>query len=174
MPKMFERIPVQGTVMKGIEAGDIVMQKSEELLLFKDISQASVDVLIERERQVVEEGYTPEYDDHYCKDGDMAKAGACYALGNPIIANKAGHKIRIWPWSKIGWNPKDKRRNLVRAAALIIAEIEKLDRKECTIMKTYHDQDSWEERDDAPSAMIIVWVVCSLIAGLAALLYFAA
>jgi hypothetical protein len=33
-------------------------------------------------------------------------------------------------WDRDSWKPKDRRRNLVRAAALLIAEIERLDRRE--------------------------------------------
>jgi hypothetical protein len=33
-----------------------------------------------------------------------------------------------WPWLSKWWKPKDRRRDLVRAAALVIAEIERLDR----------------------------------------------
>lgn len=36
----------------------------------------------------------------------------------------------LWPWDREWWKPKDRRRNLVRAAALLIAEIERLDRAE--------------------------------------------
>jgi hypothetical protein len=34
----------------------------------------------------------------------------------------------VWPWSREWWQPKDRRRDLVRAGALIVAEIERLDR----------------------------------------------
>ena len=33
-----------------------------------------------------------------------------------------------WPWHRQWWKPKNARRDLVRAAALIVAEIERLDR----------------------------------------------
>jgi hypothetical protein len=75
------------------------------------------------------EGWTKEHDDtHSC--GEMAVAAACYA-------NPAPHGVRpqsveapaAWPWSREWWKPKDRRSNLVRAAALLVAEIERLDRK---------------------------------------------
>lgn len=34
----------------------------------------------------------------------------------------------FWPWQRKWWKPKDPRRDLVRAGALIIAEIERIDR----------------------------------------------
>jgi hypothetical protein len=36
--------------------------------------------------------------------------------------------LEIWPWDRKWWKPKDRRRDLVRAGALILAEIERLDR----------------------------------------------
>jgi len=35
---------------------------------------------------------------------------------------------RTWPWAEKWWKPKNERRDLVKAAALILAEIERLDR----------------------------------------------
>ena len=34
----------------------------------------------------------------------------------------------LWPWAASWWKPKNRRRDLVRAAALIVAEIERIDR----------------------------------------------
>lgn len=39
-----------------------------------------------------------------------------------------GGPTTVWPWDWAWWKPKNPRRDLVRAAALIIAEIERLDR----------------------------------------------
>jgi hypothetical protein len=86
----------------------------------------------ERERQRNEEGWTPEHDDSHAK-GEMARAAGCYALH----AGQFGHMSRetypmagniSWPWSREWWKPKTPRRDLIRAAALIVAEIERLDR----------------------------------------------
>ena len=97
--------------------------------------EALADVASERRRQITEEGWTPEHDDEHVS-GAMAAAGAAYALvaareSNPNpgwqkeLLKAAEH---IWPWDEEWWKPKDNRSNLVRAAALIIAEIERLDR----------------------------------------------
>jgi len=72
-------------------------------------------------------------------------AGICYALGPahvhipmPIYGRffgfregytKAGEGKIAWPWDPKWWKPKDRRRDLVRAAALIIAEIDRHDRE---------------------------------------------
>ncbi|NPW56957.1 hypothetical protein HPR97_34090, partial [Pseudomonas aeruginosa] len=34
----------------------------------------------------------------------------------------------FWPWDEEWWKPKSARENLVRAGALVLAEIERLDR----------------------------------------------
>lgn len=100
-------------------------------------SQATRDVLAERRRQVDSEGWTPEHDDRH-RDGSMALAAACYASNAATWANKGTAQLREkypelslsfrWPWSREWWKPKNQRRDLVRAAALILAEIERLDR----------------------------------------------
>ena len=92
---------------------------------------AICDVAIERRRQIDAEGWTPEHDNDHL-DGDLARAAAAYALydlGVPGFAKVEGlDSPQLWPWSADWLKPKDRRRNLVRAAALLIAEIERLDR----------------------------------------------
>ncbi len=91
------------------------------------MTKAAQDVLSERERQKSAEGWTPEHDDAH-SDGDLAKAAACYAA--PRFHTNTELKVGPigWPWSWEWWKPKDRRRDLVRAGALILAEIERLDR----------------------------------------------
>lgn len=92
----------------------------------------------ERERQVSAEGYTPQHDDAH-KMGQMAGAAAVYALHacgfeNPHALEAARptvlFKVRIWPWSDGYWKPSDDPIcDLVKAGALIVAEIERLQRE---------------------------------------------
>jgi hypothetical protein len=90
------------------------------------LSQAARDVLNERQRQISAEGWTPKHDDTHGK-GEMAAAAACYA--NPIRKYRDPRCTDVIGWPKgWGYKPKDRRSNLVRAAALLIAEIERLDR----------------------------------------------
>ena len=85
-------------------------------------SQAVLDVATERRRQIEEEGWTPEHDDEHSRM-QMAQAAACYALFNTVPTPS------FWPWDAQWWKPdEDHRRNLVKAGALILAEIERLDR----------------------------------------------
>ena len=94
----------------------------------RPLSRAEHDVISERRRQVEAEGWTPEHDDLNV-DGEIAAAGACYALSGGDWTNKLITPLTvIWPWNVRWWKPKDRRRDLVRAGALIIAEIERLDR----------------------------------------------
>ena len=102
-------------------------------------TQAVQDVLGERERQQEDEGWTPEHDDEHNSE-EMADAAALYALSfgarlelQDAFARRDGSKEYVkrpalWPWSSEWWKPKDRRSDLVRAGALIIAEIERLDR----------------------------------------------
>jgi Lar family restriction alleviation protein len=91
-------------------------------------SQAATDVLSERRRQIEAEGWTPEHDDEH-GDGSMARAAACYALDRASVrALEWSPDVILWPWDNASWKPRDKRSNLVRAGALILAEIERLDR----------------------------------------------
>lgn len=88
------------------------------------ITSAAMDVLAERKRQVQEEGWDAWHDDKH-KTGEIALAAACYALHrSPVMCDVRAY----WPWDPSWWKPKNPRRDLVRAAALLIAEIERMDR----------------------------------------------
>lgn len=87
---------------------------------------AARDVLAERQRQISVEGWTPEHDDRYTT-GALATAAGCYAMFT--LAYPPGDPVSFWPWSPSWWKPSDEsRRNLVKAGALILAEIDRLDR----------------------------------------------
>lgn len=87
-------------------------------------SRAAVDVLAERRRQVEAEGWSTEHDDEHLP-GELALAAASY-----VCADEGEAPPAIWPWDWAWWKPESRRRNLVKAAALILAEIERLDRAE--------------------------------------------
>ncbi|WP_249125518.1 hypothetical protein [Pseudomonas aeruginosa] len=92
----------------------------------KEVPQAWLDVQAERRRQIEAEGWTPEHDDEH-DTGALASAAGCYAMFS--LAYPAGDPSRFWPWDKSWWKPSpDGRRNMVKAGALILAEIERLDR----------------------------------------------
>lgn len=91
------------------------------------VSAALADVMAERQRQIEVEGWTPEHDDAH-DHGQMAGAALCYLAQNiPHWARV--HVLRCyWPWDANWWKSTSHRRDLVKAAALILAEIERLDR----------------------------------------------
>ncbi|MFD3300295.1 hypothetical protein [Aquipseudomonas alcaligenes] len=88
-------------------------------------SAAVRDVLAERNRQITAEGWTPEHDDEH-DDGQIADAAACYALTAAGWSTYAARER--WPWSLEWWKPSTPRRDLIKAGALVLAEIERLDR----------------------------------------------
>lgn len=93
-------------------------------------SLAILAIAIERARQVEQEGWTEEHDDEHA-GGELGNAAAAYLVLSSTSIDRPGDLIRtLWPWDWSWWKPKDRRRNLVRAGALIVAEIERLDRLE--------------------------------------------
>lgn len=104
------------------------------------------EIAAERRRQIEGEGWTLEHDDKHL-GGEMAYAAAWYVLNaeshyyhdmvgvadksNSLYSHFAGkYSWCKWPWSLDWWKPKSPRRDLIRAAALIVAEVERLDRLE--------------------------------------------
>lgn len=91
------------------------------------------EVAAERRRQVEVEGWTPGHDDEHAR-GELAIAAICYADPDPYRCpvpkggRECDHKPRRWPWSRDWWKPKGRRRDLIRAIALLVAEVERLDR----------------------------------------------
>lgn len=109
------------------DAVDAVEERLSEMGAQK-LTAAATDVLAERQRQQSVEGWTPEHDDIHA-GGQLADAAASYALYAHI--NAADFDIPdVWPWDKQWWKPGSPRRNLVKSGALILAEIERIDRKE--------------------------------------------
>lgn len=87
------------------------------------------EIAAERRRQIEVEGWTPEHDDLH-QDGELAAAAGVYALYDLMSGDADRERVlrEMWPWDDYWWKPADRRRDLVRAAALIVAEIERLDR----------------------------------------------
>lgn len=91
----------------------------------------------ERERQIKEEGWTPEHDNKHI-DQEIARAASCYAMPDGYrdmheTLDWKGREVRdnypdMWPWEPEYWKPTpDNRiRELVKAGALIVAEIDRL------------------------------------------------
>lgn len=107
-----------------VARGYLLRRLFEALHIRTPMSPAMLAVIAERRRQIDQEGWTIEHDDTHPL-GELAHAGAAYAIGSnhgPLDPPS------IWPWSIEWWKPQNYRRDLVRAGALILAEIERFDR----------------------------------------------
>lgn len=91
----------------------------------------------ERERQISQEGWTSEHDAEH--DGqELVEAAKCYATAanatqySPKNITYLGYRPGEpapydWPWAEEWWKPSsDPVKNLVKAGALIAAEIDRL------------------------------------------------
>lgn len=91
---------------------------------------AAQDILVERRRQIEIEGHTTERDDQYTA-GQLADAAGAYAFWAQTC-NIQDFKVTTvppsWPWNRENWKPTAQRTMLLKAGALILAEIERLDR----------------------------------------------
>lgn len=94
---------------------------------------------IERQRQRSQEGFTPEHDDNH-RSGELSDAAQAYVHAARKQARGESHEYILelvaacevpWPWEDEWWKPSASQiRNLVKAGALIVAEIERLQRIE--------------------------------------------
>lgn len=97
-------------------------------------------ITAERERQKTQEGWTADHDDRH-KLGELGDAAACYAMSerhrSRVIWDATIRRL-VWPWTEMWWKPTpptverngNRIRDLVKAGALIVAEIERLQRQE--------------------------------------------
>ena len=85
-------------------------------------------IAAERQRHVSEEGWAPEHDAKYV-NSELLEAAGAYELASydrPQIVELAE---MLWPrtWDKAWFKPTTRIRNLVKAGALIAAEIDRLE-----------------------------------------------
>jgi len=97
------------------------MSKLDEL----EAMQVAMKLVSERVRQIQEEGFDPPDDNYYMK-GELAVAASIYAMprDNRVHTNIYNE----WPWDEVWFKPTpdDRVKELVKAGALIIAEIQRL------------------------------------------------
>ena len=103
-----------------------------------DLTEGTELIRQERERQIKIEGWTPEHDDQHT-GGEMINAAACY-LSVAITAEvrpdatryycaPPRYGVAFWSWADEWWKPSDDpRTNLVKAGALIAAELDRIAR----------------------------------------------
>jgi hypothetical protein len=120
--------PLDGFTLAGPVYGDVfVVPDDVRTVIHHDggrMSKAAADVLAERRRQVTAEGWTPEHDDKY-QHSEMLWAACCYVFNTIQKYNRVPFD---WPWRDEWWKPTNQRRDLVKANALLLAEIERIDR----------------------------------------------
>lgn len=112
-------------MLHGVEdnLGDILLTEEDRALR---------DVVMERWRQINDEGYDAIHDSEHGRE-QLAVAGAMYVM-LPIISvamtkdDAVTFLSRFWRFEPESFKPKTRRKDLVRAAALIIAEIDRIDR----------------------------------------------
>lgn len=98
-------------------------------------------IAAERERQINAEGWTAIHDDMHC-DEQLPRAAACYATDGLVEIAGDFRELRpvvwalLWPFEKKWWKPSKRRtrngriRELVKAGAMIAAEIDRLHREQ--------------------------------------------
>ncbi|HFK2921381.1 TPA: hypothetical protein ACGY72_002570 [Stenotrophomonas maltophilia] len=87
----------------------------------------------ERERQLCIEGFSRDSDEQY-REGELARAATAYvqlaAMDLQVGSRKhiaSQEPPFFWPWAPEWWKPVDARHDLVRAGALIAAQIDLID-----------------------------------------------
>lgn len=84
------------------------------------------EIVTERIRQIVGEGFDAAHDDRAHEYGELSSAAAAYAAH--AWQQGLDCPTDFWPWPEAWWKQQGQRRDLIKAAALIMAEIERLDR----------------------------------------------
>lgn len=97
------------------------------------IGDALRDIIAERVEQIDKHGYTPLVDERYETPAELIGAATCYAeTAHDQVVGPLGYDPDLapaeWPWSPGHWRNGDPRRNLVKAAALLWAAIDNMDR----------------------------------------------
>ena len=87
---------------------------------------AAGQIMKERERQIVEEGYPVKDDVNFNSHGELARAAMCYM--STVTHNTVPS---LWPYHKNAWKPGSRLRDLVKAGALVAAEIDRMEDELC-------------------------------------------
>ena len=120
-------IPAGGSLVEYVDDMREKLEAAEKRIAELEVlafNPALLDVISERQRQRAVEGWTSEHDDAY-QNSELADAAACYAIN---AHNQGLSTPAHWPWAPDWWKQSGPRRDLVKAGALILAEIERIDR----------------------------------------------
>lgn len=120
-------IPAGGSLVEYVDDMREKLEAAEKRIAELEVlafNPALLDVISERQRQRAVEGWTSEHDDAY-QNSELADAAACYAIN---AHNQGLSTPAHCPWAPDWWKQSGPRRDLVKAGALILAEIERIDR----------------------------------------------
>lgn len=93
-----------------------------------DAERITREILRARLRQIQKHGFGPEHDDRY-KAGELPLAAATYVMVAVRPQMRVHYRNTLWPWPDHWLRHESERDSLIKAAAIIIAEIERIDRK---------------------------------------------
>lgn len=84
----------------------------------------------ERQRQIDLYGYSDEHIQSQPSNygnGELADAASCYALDPNLRVNEGGYESPVnFPWADSYWKPGERLRDLAKAGAMIVAEMDRL------------------------------------------------
>lgn len=120
-----------------------VMEKKRAADVPPDFQHVVEEIAAERDRQIKAEGYSLAHDDEH-RDSELARAAAAYAFAASLGSDERARfaqafdsnvrspgvslTARLWPWNIHQFNPTHARRDLIKAGALVVAQIGVLDR----------------------------------------------
>lgn len=92
------------------------------------MSRGAEMIAAERQRQMDVEGWTPDHDAEHgaCEMAMAAVAYAIQAIDDTNGVHCTPPAVAWWPWESVWFKPTDPIRSLVKAGALIAAEIDRL------------------------------------------------
>lgn len=137
-PTLKDRIEQLKVTLEVKDEVDALQNRVEEILAdLGDRNDGAQLIVDERDRQIVEEGWTPEHDAEH-DEGALTAAALAYTQHAALQVHNAplaaSEEFReppdVWPWGDSWWKPSDYPvRNLAKAGALIAAEIDRLHRE---------------------------------------------
>lgn len=107
----------------GLAYGDAARELQEKT--FGATERVLAQILKERDHQRAK-GYTASIDDRHTEN-ELPQAAVSYVLNAALPAAHV-QCLFFWPWDVSTFNPEGRRADLIKAAALLVAEIERMDR----------------------------------------------
>jgi hypothetical protein len=136
----FDTVGVDRKTLEGLLYDSLLWRQERAARQIKPVetswrlSAGARDVIAERLGQQKREGFTSQRDDGYVYD-ELTNAAIAYVLSAQSPTLREFRPIgvpSVWPdnWDEKWFKPVGPRRDLVKAAALLIAEVDRLDRAE--------------------------------------------